>query len=116
MPLVRRIPKRGFNNRFALIIASINVGDLDKAFNAGDEVNPETLRARSLVKDRYDELKILGDGELTKSLTVAAHRFSQSAREKIEQAGGTVVVLSGRTPVERKKREAKKAKQTAATS
>ena len=107
MPLVRRIPKRGFNNRFAIRVAVVNVGQLEDAFNAGDEVAPESLSERSLATGRYDILKILGDGELTKKLKVAAHRFSQSAREKIEQAGGEVVVLAGKTPVEDKKKQKK---------
>ncbi len=98
MPLVRRVPKRGFHNRFAPCTATVNVADLERVFAVGDEVSPETLRAKSLLKGRYDELKILGSGELTKSLKVAAHRFSGTAREKIEKAGGTVTVLPGRKP------------------
>jgi len=99
MPLVRRIPKRGFHNRFAPCVVVVNVGDLERRFEAGEEVNPESLRARNLAKGRFDELKILGEGRLTKALTVAAHRFSRSAREKIEQAGGKVVVLPGKALV-----------------
>lgn len=97
-PLVRRVPKRGFTNSFALTIGAVNVGDLEQAFAAGEEVNAATLRAKGLLKHRYDELKILGDGELTKRLKVVAHRFSSSAREKIEKAGGELVVLPGRRP------------------
>lgn len=96
MPLVRRVPKRGFGNSFALEIGAVNVAALDRAFGAGDVVNVETLRTKGLLKHRYDELKILGDGELTKSLTVATHRCSRSAREKIERAGGSVTILAGR--------------------
>jgi len=107
MPLVRRIPKRGFNNKFALTVAVVNVADLEDAFNAGEEVTPESLRQKSLAKSRFDILKILGHGELTKQLKVSAHRFSASARQKIEQAGGAVVVLPGKTAVEEKKRLAK---------
>ncbi|MCA9120900.1 MAG: 50S ribosomal protein L15 [Planctomycetaceae bacterium] len=106
-PIVRRIPKRGFNNKFALNVAVVNVGDLDTAFNAGDEVTLELLREKDLAKSRYDILKILGDGELTKKLKVCGHRFSASAREKIEKAGGEVVVLPGKTVVEEKKKQAK---------
>jgi len=106
-PLVRRIPKRGFNNKFALNVAVVNVGDLDSAFNAGDEVTLEVLREKDLAKSRYDILKILGDGELTKKLKVCGHRFSTSAREKIEKAGGEVVVLAGKITVESKKKLAK---------
>lgn len=99
MPLVRRVPKRGFNNRFALTVATVNISDLERAFAAGDEVTPDTLRAKSLAKSRWDLLKVLGDGQLTKKLKVSAHRFSKTAREKIEQAGGEVVLLPGKTPV-----------------
>src|SRR5688572_4446926 len=66
MPLVRRIPKRGFTNIFAPVIASVNVGDLEQLFQAGEEVTPEALRAKGLLKARYEQLKVLGDGELTK--------------------------------------------------
>ena len=104
MPLVRRVPKRGFNNRWGLVIVTINVDELEKAFQTGDEVTPETLRAKSLAKHRYDELKILGDGPLTKKLTVSAHRFSASAREKIEQAGGEAIVIAPKTSVSQKKK------------
>lgn len=107
-PLVRRIPKRGFTNSFALNVHAVNVGELDAAYEAGEEVTPETLLAKKVVRVRFDVLKILGDGELTKKLKVAAHRFSQSARQKIEQAGGEVVELPGRTPVA-EKQKAKKA-------
>jgi large subunit ribosomal protein L15 len=90
------LPERGFTNRFALQIGTVNVSDLEGKFAVGEEVNLQTLRDKGLVKHRYDELKILGNGELTKSLKVSAHRFSGSAREKIEAAGGTVTVLPGR--------------------
>ena len=103
MPLVRRIPKRGFNNRWALTVAVVNVGDLDQAFQAGDEVTPEALASANLAKGRYDLLKVLGNGELTKKLKVSAHRFSKSAQEKIERAGGEAVVLPGKTPVAQRK-------------
>ena len=102
MPLVRRVPKRGFNNRFALTVVTVNVGDLEKAFEAGDEVTPHSLREKSLAKRRYDVLKILGDGELTKKLKVSANRFSKTAREKIEKAGGEAVELPGKTPLTKK--------------
>ena len=107
MPLVRRVPKRGFHNKFAQQVVVINVEDLERLFSAGDDVNPETLDNTPLLGHRYDELKVLGNGELTKKLTVSAHRFSKSAVEKIERAGGEVVRLRGRTPVEEKKRAAK---------
>jgi large subunit ribosomal protein L15 len=107
MPLVRRIPKRGFHNRWGLAVAVVNVGDLDECFQPDDEVDPDTLKAKNLAKGRFDLLKILGDGQLTKRLKVSAHRFSKSAKEKIEQAGGQVVVLPGKAPVVKKKRQSK---------
>ena len=108
MPLVRRVPKRGFNNKFALSVVAVNVSDLERVFAAGEEVNPETLRQRSLAKKRYDVLKILGNGELSKKLNVTAHRFSQSAQEKIEQAGGTITILGGKKPVVKNKQASAK--------
>ncbi len=116
MPLVRRVPKRGFHNAFALNIFAINVEQLDALFEAGSEVNPEALQAAGALKGTFDEVKILGDGELTKKLTVAAHRFSATARQKIEQAGGQVVVLPGRTPVAVKQKQAKARKAAAGKS
>src|SRR5271163_1424696 len=73
-PLIRRIPKRGFHNRFGLIVASVNVGQLDAAFEAGEEVTLHALKTKNLAKGRYDVLKVLGGGELTKKLTISAHR------------------------------------------
>ena len=90
MPLARRIAKRGFNNKqFAQVVAIINLSTLEAAFNAGDEVSPQTLVERGLAKGRWDVIKVLGDGDLTKSLKVQAHRFSKSAEEKIVAAGGS---------------------------
>jgi large subunit ribosomal protein L15 len=103
MPLVRRIPKRGFNNRWGAEVAVINVGDLNDAFKSGDKVSPETLAEAGLVKGKFDELKILGNGEVKKKLKVSAHRFSKSAAEKIAQAGGETVVLPGKAPVVKNK-------------
>lgn len=112
--LVRRIPKRGFNNAFAKTVAIVNLNDLENVFNAGDEVTPETLAAKNIAKGRYDLLKVLGDGELTKKLNISAHRFSKSAQEKIEKAGGKVTILEGPTPVREKQLAAKAAKKEAA--
>ena len=103
MPLVRRIPKRGFNNPYAPTVMIVNISDLQEQFQDGDTVNPDTLRERHLAKGRYDVLKVLGDGELTKKLTVVAHRFSGSAREKIEKAGGEIVELPGKKSVVKNK-------------
>lgn len=106
MPLVRRIPKRGFNNMFAKAVAVVNVGDLNDAFDEGSDITVEALREKNLAKGRFDLLKILGEGEVTKKLKVSAHRFSGSAREKIEKAGGEVVELPGKTTVAEKKKQA----------
>jgi large subunit ribosomal protein L15 len=113
MPLVRRVPKRGFHNKFGLTVAAVNVEDLENVFDADAEVTPESLRAAGLLKSRYDELKVLGDGNLTKKLRVSAHRFSKSAEEKIRGAGGEVIVLAGRTPVESKKESKKQGEKAA---
>jgi len=107
MPLVRRIPKRGFFNRFAASVAVVNVGLLEELFAAGDEVTLKALQAKNLAKGQYDELKVLGDGEITKSLTIHAHRFSRVALEKIEKAGGKAVVLPGKAPVVKNKMQKK---------
>jgi large subunit ribosomal protein L15 len=103
MPLVRRVPKRGFHNRFGANVAIVNVGDLNEAFKSGDEVTPESLAAASVIKGTFDELKVLGNGEIKKKLKVSAHRFSKSAAEKIAQAGGQTIVLPGPAPVKRNK-------------
>src|SRR3954468_6853613 len=107
-PLVRRVPKRGFTNAGALVIGEINVGDLEELFDAGASIAPEALKTAGILKKRFDVLKVLGDGELTKKLTVSAHRFSASAKEKIEKAGGTAKILPGPTPVAEKKKAKKK--------
>ncbi|MFO1064293.1 MAG: 50S ribosomal protein L15 [Pirellulales bacterium] len=102
LPLVRRIPKRGFHNKFAITVVSINVGQIDAAFDAGEEVCPKSLQTKGVIKRRFDEIKVLGDGELTKPLKISAHQFSASAQEKIKAAGGTAtVVVARRTPDER---------------
>lgn len=94
MPLLRRIAKRGFsNNYFAPVVAEVNVAALESAFSAGAVVTPELLSEKGLAKGRFDEVKILGNGQLTKKLSVTAHRFSKSAADKIAAAGGTVTIL-----------------------
>ncbi|MGH7135736.1 MAG: 50S ribosomal protein L15 [Pirellulales bacterium] len=108
MPLVRRVPKRGFNNQWALTVKAVNVGELESWFEGGAEVTIESLRATGKVKGRFDVLKILGDGELKKNLRISAHRFSKSALEKINAAGGEAVVLPPKAPVEKGKKRAKK--------
>jgi large subunit ribosomal protein L15 len=109
MPLVQRIPKRGFNNRWALKVVVVNLGQIDESFEKGEEVTLESLAAKNLARGRFDVLKVLGDGELKKKLKISAHRFSASAKEKIEKSGGEMVLLPARTPVEDKKREQRKA-------
>ena len=92
MPLARRIPKRGFNNIFATKYSVVNVSDLNK-FKDDTVVDTELLVASGLVKKVNDGVKILGNGELTAKLTVKAAKFSQSAIEKIEKAGGKAEVM-----------------------
>jgi large subunit ribosomal protein L15 len=95
MPLFRRVAKRGFsNNFFAADVAVINVGELNEAFEAGSEITPELLAQKGLVRSRFEQLKVLGDGELNKSLKISAHRFSASAEAKISAAGGTYSVIA----------------------
>lgn len=108
MPMIRRIAKRGFNNKFALKVGEVNVADLEANFEAGAEVTMASLREKALANYRYDVLKVLGKGELTKALNVTAHRFSQSAREKIEAAGGTCNVLPAAKPVVKNKQKSAK--------
>ena len=92
MPLWRRLPKRGFKNVNHVTYATINVSDLNRYEN-GTVVTPALLKEDGLLKKEYDGLKVLGNGKLEKSLTVSAHKFSNSAKEAIEQAGGKVEVL-----------------------
>ena len=93
LPLYRKLPKRGFKNHFATHYSIVNVADLDKSFNDGDNVNLETLMAAGLIKKSLDGLKVLGNGEITKKLTVEAAIFSASAKEKIEAVGGKTEVV-----------------------
>src|SRR5438046_4296055 len=93
MPLHRRIPKRGFHNPFGTAFSVVNVEQLN-AFTAGDTVTPDVLRARGFVRRANDSVKILGDGELKTKLTVRAHAFSESAKQKITAAGGSFEVVA----------------------
>lgn len=92
LPMVRRVPKRGFNNIFAKEIAIINLNDLNR-FEDGSLVDEEVLRLRGLVKGSTDGIKVLGNGEITKKLTVRLSAFSSSAKQKIEEAGGKAEVV-----------------------
>ena len=96
-PIQRRLPKRGFNVPFPVFTVALNLADLER-FEAGSTVNEEALRAARLVQGRDVKIKILGDGELSKKLTIEAHAFSASASEKIEKAGGKAVVLDTTVP------------------
>jgi large subunit ribosomal protein L15 len=96
-PIQRRLPKRGFRNPLADIVANVNVGDLE-AFEDGAQVDVAALRELRLVQGRFDMLKVLGDGDLTKKLTISAHRFSKSAIAKIEKAGGKAVIVPRVSP------------------
>jgi large subunit ribosomal protein L15 len=109
MPLVRRIPKRGFNNKgFADAVAAVNVDDLEIYFEKGEAVTPENLKTKKVIKAVFDKVKILGNGELTKALDVSAHSFSESAKQKIEAAGGKAVLLPGKKPVVKNKMGSRK--------
>ncbi len=92
-PIQRRLPKRGFRNPFAVEVAIVNVGDLEP-FAAGTHVDETLLRTKRLVQGRGVIVKILGNGEVTKALTVSAHKFSASAIAKIESAGGKTIVVA----------------------
>ena len=93
MPLLRRIPKRGFNNNFfKKDYEEINISTLEKYFNDGDHITPEVLREKGIVKSDL-AVKILGEGELRKKLIISANAFSKSAKDKIEKAGGKAVVI-----------------------
>ena len=92
-PLVFRVAKRGFNNkRFETKYAVINLSDLNK-FNDGAVVTPELLKEMGIIKKQLDGIKVLGNGEITKKITVKANRFSKIAKEKIENAGGKAEVI-----------------------
>jgi large subunit ribosomal protein L15 len=94
MPLVRRIPKRGFYNVFRVEFQVVNLRDLERVFADGDTVSVETLVEKGLVRGGKRPVKVLGDGELKKKLTVQAHKFSASARDGIEKAGGSCEVVT----------------------
>ena len=93
MPLIRRIPKRGFHNIFRIEYTVVNLKMLTR-FEGQEDITPQRLREAGLVKSRNARIKILGEGELTRPLVIQAHRFSQSAIEKIQKAGGKAEVLT----------------------
>ncbi len=108
MPLQRRLPKRGFTNIFKTKWIEISLAKLEESFNAGDEITPEVLHGRSLIKKAKHDLVILGSGEISKALNISAHRFTKSAKEKIEKAGGTATVIEKKSKVLEKGKKAEK--------
>ena len=94
MPLHRRVPKRGFTNIFRTEYDVVNLDQLEGRFDAGATVTPEALREAGLVRDRTSLIKVLGRGEVTKALTVHAHKFSGTAAEKLAAAGGTAEAIA----------------------
>jgi len=93
MPLQRRLPKRGFHNPFRIEMSVVNLTQLE-SFPSGAEVTPESLRAQGLVRGKNRRIKILGDGSLSKPLTIKAHGFSAQAKAKIEASGGKTEVIA----------------------
>ena len=93
MPLHRRLPKRGFTNIFKKQWIEVSLASLDQNFGANDEVTPEVMHHRGIIKKAKHDIVVLGNGEISKALKVSAHRFTKSAREKIEKAGGAVTVI-----------------------
>ena len=98
MPLHRRLPKRGFNNIFALKGVEVNIRDLDRCFAAGAEVDALAMAEAGLIKGAFDYIKVLGNGDLDKALTVKVDRISAGARAKIEKAGGKVELIADAAP------------------
>jgi len=93
MPLHRRLPKRGFTNIFKKQWVEVSLAALERTFAADDEITPQVLHMRGIIKKAKHDIVVLGNGEVTKALKVSAHRFTKSAKEKIEKAGGTVTVV-----------------------
>ncbi|MCY7346076.1 MAG: 50S ribosomal protein L15 [Pyrinomonadaceae bacterium] len=93
MPLQRRLPKRGFTNIFKKQWLEISLAKLEESFNAGDEITPDILHKRGLIKKAKHDLVILGSGEISKALKISAHRFTKSAKDKIEKVGGSITEI-----------------------
>jgi large subunit ribosomal protein L15 len=93
MPLHRRLPKRGFTNVFKKRWLEVSIAALEQHFQANEEVTPELLHERGIIKKAKHDVVVLGNGDLSKALRISAHRFTKSAREKIEKAGGAVVEI-----------------------
>jgi large subunit ribosomal protein L15 len=94
MPLQRRLPKRGFTNIFKKQWIEVTLATLEQSFGAGDSITPETMHERGVIAKGKRDIVVLGTGDITKALTVSAHRFTKGARAKIEAAGGTVNVIT----------------------
>ena len=94
MPLQRRLPKRGFTNIFKKQWTEVSLATLDSSFEANAEVTPEVMHERGVIAKGKRDVVVLGTGEVTKALKVSAHRFTKSARAKIEQAGGTATLIT----------------------
>ena len=95
MPLHRRLPKRGFTNIFKKQWLEVSLAALDQHFGDNEEINPEVLHTRGLIKKAKHDVVVLGNGEVSKALRVSAHRFTKSAKEKIEKAGGSAIQIEG---------------------
>jgi len=102
MPLQRRLPKRGFTNIFKKKWLEISLAKLEENFNAGDEITPEILHERGLIKKAKHDLVILGSGDMSKALKISAHRFTKTAKDKIEKAGGSITAIIKGQPAEAK--------------
>jgi|SRR5436305_7807606 len=93
MPLHRRLPKRGFTNIFKKQWIEVSLEALDRSFDANTEITPEVLHKRGIIKKAKHDIVVLGNGNISKALKISAHRFTKSAREKIEKAGGAITVI-----------------------
>jgi len=93
MPLHRRLPKRGFTNIFKKQWIEVSLEALDRSFDANTEITPEVMHKRGIIKKAKHDIVVLGNGNVSKALKISAHRFTKSAREKIEKAGGAITVI-----------------------
>lgn len=93
MPLHRRLPKRGFTNIFKKHWIEVSLEALDRSFDANTEITPEVMHKRGIIKKAKHDIVVLGNGDVSKALKISAHRFTKSAREKIEKAGGAITVI-----------------------
>ena len=100
MPLHRRLPKRGFTNIFKKEWIEVSLSSLEQNFEANEEVTPELLHERGLIKKAKRDVVVLGTGEISKALRISAHRFTKSAREKIERAGGAATLITRQQPAD----------------